>query len=143
MNETVVAEYGIESIKSQLRTTWMAGDYDRFSRYMEPEARAFFERLPLSPNLRLLDVACGSGQLALIAARAGINASGIDIAENLIVRARARAAAADGEGRPHLVSRRRPHNRAGSAYRELHRVVLRRGVAHDDVSASSRPRPSR
>jgi SAM-dependent methyltransferase len=31
--------------------------------------------------------------LALIAARAGINASGIDIAENLIVRARARAAA--------------------------------------------------
>jgi len=93
MNETIVAEYGIESIKSHLRTTWMSGDYDHFSRYMESEARAFYERLPLSPDSKLLDVACGSGQLALIAARDGINATGIDIAESLIVRARARAAA--------------------------------------------------
>src|SRR5262250_2860187 len=93
MNQTVAAEYGIDSIKSGLRTTWMAGDYDRFSRYMESEARAFYERLPLSPDSKLLDVACGSGQLALIAARDGINATGIDITDSLIARARARAAA--------------------------------------------------
>ena len=33
------------SLKSQLRSTWMAGDYDHFSRYLENEARAFYERL--------------------------------------------------------------------------------------------------
>jgi SAM-dependent methyltransferase len=41
----------------------------------------------------LLDVACGSGQLSLIAARDGVNVTGVDIAENLIARARARAEA--------------------------------------------------
>src|SRR5262249_48865662 len=82
-----------ENIKSQLSATWTAGDYDHFSRYMEGEARAFYERLRVSPDSKLLDVACGSGQLALIAARDGINATGIDMAEKLIERARARAAA--------------------------------------------------
>jgi SAM-dependent methyltransferase len=96
MDTTAVAilnEDGTEDIKSYLRTTWMAGDYDRFSRYMETEACAFYERLRLPPESKLLDVACGSGQLALVAARDGINVTGIDIAENLIERARARAAA--------------------------------------------------
>ena len=31
----------IESLKARLRATWMAGDYDRFSRYMEQDARVF------------------------------------------------------------------------------------------------------
>ena len=83
----------IESLKSRLRTTWMAGDYDHFSRYMETDARSFYERLDVPPGAHLLDVACGSGQLALLAAREGIRVTGVDIAENLIERARARAAA--------------------------------------------------
>ncbi len=81
------------SLKSRLRTTWMAGDYDLFSRYMENDARHFYERLGVQPGARLLDVACGSGQLALIAARAGAQVTGVDIAENLIERARARSEA--------------------------------------------------
>ena len=89
----VTSKREIEDVKSHLRTTWMAGDYDRFSRYMENEARAFYERLRVPPGSKLLDVACGSGQLALFAARDGIDVSGIDIAENLIERASARAAA--------------------------------------------------
>ena len=75
---------GIESLKSRLRTTWMAGDYDRVSRFMENGARSFFKRLNVTPGARLLDVACGSGQLALIAAGKGVRVSGVDIAENLI-----------------------------------------------------------
>src|SRR4029079_4148294 len=67
-----------------------AGDYDLFSRYMEKDAHAFYERLDVPPGARLLDVACGSGQLSLIAARDGVNVIGVDIAENLIARARAR-----------------------------------------------------
>lgn len=83
----------IESLKSRLRATWMAGDYDRFSRSMESEARSFYERLDVPPGAQLLDVACGSGQLALIAAREGVRVTGVDIAENLIERAQARSMA--------------------------------------------------
>ena len=83
----------IESLKSRLSTTWMAGDYDRFSRYMEDDARSFYERLDVPAGAHLLDVACGSGQLALIAAREGVRVTGVDIAGNLIERARTRAAA--------------------------------------------------
>src|SRR5215469_18430515 len=59
-----------------------AGDYDRLSRYMPIEAEAFYRRLAVPPGSKLLDVACGSGQLALIAACNGADATGIDIAEN-------------------------------------------------------------
>ena len=83
----------IESLKSRLRTTWMAGDYDRFSRFMENDARSFYERLDVPPGAHLLDIACGSGQLALIAAREGVRVTGVDIAENLIERAQARSMA--------------------------------------------------
>ena len=83
----------IESLKSRLRTTWMAGDYDRFSRFMESGAHSFYERLDVPPGAHLLDVACGSGQLALIAAREGVRVTGVDIAENLIERAQARSTA--------------------------------------------------
>ena len=43
---------------------------------------------------RLLDVACGSGQVALVAAERGVKVTGVDIATNLILAARGRAAAA-------------------------------------------------
>jgi SAM-dependent methyltransferase len=45
------------------------------------------------PGAHLLDVACGSGQLALIAARESVRVTGVDIAENLIERAQARSTA--------------------------------------------------
>ena len=81
----------VAPLKSRLRRIWNAGDYDRLSHYMQIEAEGFYRRLAVPPGSRLLDVACGSGQLALIAARHGVAATGIDIAENLIVRARERA----------------------------------------------------
>jgi ubiquinone/menaquinone biosynthesis C-methylase UbiE len=81
-----------EELKAKLKATWTAGDYDLFSRYMQKGAEEFYARLEVAPGARLLDVACGSGQLALIAARSGATASGCDIAPNWIERARARAA---------------------------------------------------
>jgi len=81
----------IATLKSHLRRIWNAGDYDRLSRYMQIEAEAFYDRLAVPPGSRLLDVACGSGQLALIAARHGADATGVDIAGNLVERARERA----------------------------------------------------
>jgi ubiquinone/menaquinone biosynthesis C-methylase UbiE len=83
----------MDRLKIRLKETWMAGDYDRFSRYMEQGARVFYEQLDIPAGCELLDVACGSGQVALWAARDGVNASGVDIAPNLIQRAQARAKA--------------------------------------------------
>ena len=88
---TSVLTADIERLKTRLKTIWMAGDYDRFSRYLEVGAREFYERLPVVPGGALLDVACGSGQLALMAARDGWKVTGVDIAGNLVERARIRA----------------------------------------------------
>ncbi len=82
-----------DDLKIRLKTTWMTGDYDLFSRFMEKDAEQFFRRLGVTPGTRLLDVGCGAGQLALIAARAGAQVTGCDIATNWIEKARARAAA--------------------------------------------------
>lgn len=81
----------MDQLKTRLKTIWMAGDYDRFSRYMEGSAREFYERLAVFRRGRWLDVACGSGQLALMAARDGLDVTGVDIAANLVERARGRA----------------------------------------------------
>jgi SAM-dependent methyltransferase len=83
----------IDGLKARLRDTWMAGDYDRFSRYMEEGARIFYEQLEIPAGCDLLDVACGSGQLALWAARDGVKVTGVDIVPNLVQRAQARAQA--------------------------------------------------
>src|SRR4029077_2692089 len=82
-----------DQLKARLKATWMTGDYDLFSRFMEKDAELFFRRLPVTPGTRLLDVGCGTGQLALIAARAGARVTGCDIATNWIEKARVRAKA--------------------------------------------------
>ena len=86
---------GLDELKTRLRNTWMTGDYGRFSRYMERDAEAFYRRLPIKPGGQLLDVACGAGQLSLIAARVGARVTGCDIATNWLLQAR-RSAAAEG-----------------------------------------------
>jgi SAM-dependent methyltransferase len=82
-----------DSLTARLKEIWTAGDYDRFSRYMESGAREFYERLEITPRSQLLDVGCGSGQLALMAAKDGMDVTGVDIAGNLVQRAQARAQA--------------------------------------------------
>src|SRR5262249_9194270 len=83
----------LDQLKARLKATWMTGDYDHFARYMQKDAEAFYQRLGIAPGSRLLDVGCGSGQIALIAARAGAQATGCDISTNWLEAARARAAA--------------------------------------------------
>jgi SAM-dependent methyltransferase len=83
----------VDQLKTRLKGIWMAGDYDIFSRYMEPDAYLFFRRLGVESGQSFLDVGCGAGQLALIAARAGAQATGCDIAPNWLERARERARA--------------------------------------------------
>jgi SAM-dependent methyltransferase len=83
----------MEALKVRLKTTWMSGDYGHFATYLEPGALEFLARLAIAPGTRMLDVACGAGQIAIPAARAGACVTGIDIASNLIEQACARAKA--------------------------------------------------
>jgi 2-polyprenyl-3-methyl-5-hydroxy-6-metoxy-1,4-benzoquinol methylase len=87
---TITITPEVNGLKARLKDTWMAGDYDRFSRYMEQGARIFYEQLDVPAGCQLLDVACGSGQVELLAARDGVQVTGVDIAPNLVQRAQAR-----------------------------------------------------
>jgi SAM-dependent methyltransferase len=83
----------MEALKNKLRTTWMAGDFGRIANSYRRGAAEFVDRLGLRPGMRVLDAACGTGNLSLPAARTGASVTGLDIAPNLIEQARANAAA--------------------------------------------------
>jgi len=70
---------------------WSAGDWNLFSRYAERNSAEFLERLDVGAGTRVLDVACGSGALCMMAARAGADVTGIDFNAANIEAARARA----------------------------------------------------
>ena len=80
------------ALKARLKTTWESGDYGVFATYLEKGALEFFGRLNIPAGTRLLDVACGAGQLTLPAARKGIAVTGLDLAANLVQQARTKAA---------------------------------------------------
>ncbi|MGY2896624.1 class I SAM-dependent methyltransferase [Deinococcus sp. UYEF24] len=81
----------MQALKTRLKATWESGDYGVFARYLEPGALQFLRRMNLKPGERLLDVACGAGQLVIPASSAGTDATGVDIAANLIEQGRQRA----------------------------------------------------
>lgn len=91
---SVTDDTAIDALKARLKATWMDGNYDYFSRFMAPSAVRFLDRLTIPSGAALLDVACGSGQVALVAAERGLKVTGVDIATNAILAARGRAAAA-------------------------------------------------
>lgn len=81
----------MDALKARLKSMWMAGDYGHFAKYLEPGALEFLDTLDIQPGQKVLDVACGAGQLSLPAARLGAQVTGVDIATNLIGQAQARA----------------------------------------------------
>jgi SAM-dependent methyltransferase len=81
----------IEALKARMKATWMAGDFGQVARFTEVEAEHFVNRLPIRPGMRVLDVACGTGNLAIPAARKRTLVTGVDIATNLLDQGRERA----------------------------------------------------
>jgi ubiquinone/menaquinone biosynthesis C-methylase UbiE len=84
---------GLQQLKDRMRSTWMAGDFGRIANYTTKIAEQFVDRLSMQPEMNVLDVACGTGNTALPAARKGAHVTGVDIAPNLLEQARARASA--------------------------------------------------
>jgi len=83
----------MDALKSKIKATWTAGDFGQIAQSFALGAADFIDRLNLQPGMRVLDVACGTGNLALPAARAGATVTGVDIAPNLIEQARTNAEA--------------------------------------------------
>ncbi len=79
------------ALKQRMKSTWMAGDFGQIARVAERSAEEFVGRLDLRPGIRVLDVACGTGNQSIPAARAGADVVGVDIAPNLLEQARERA----------------------------------------------------
>jgi len=81
----------IQTVKARQKATWESGDFGQVAKFTMPSAEEFMARLDLQPGTRVLDAACGTGNLAVLAARRGCQVSGLDIARNLIAQARERA----------------------------------------------------
>lgn len=96
MSTTIDPDAGSDEgteLKTKLETVWTTGDYGWVARGMQDSAEAFMaEHLP-APGERVLDIACGTGQLAIPCARAGAEVTGLDLSEAWLAQARERAAA--------------------------------------------------
>jgi SAM-dependent methyltransferase len=79
-------------IKARMKSVWMAGDFGKVANYIADNAEEFVARTMIKPGSRVLDVACGTGNAAIPAARAGGVVTGVDIATNSLGQARKRAA---------------------------------------------------
>ncbi len=70
---------------------WDAGCYERTAAELEPVARAVVDAAQPRRDERVLDLACGTGNAALLAAAGGAGVAGVDAAPRLLDVARERA----------------------------------------------------
>jgi ubiquinone/menaquinone biosynthesis C-methylase UbiE len=84
-------DYG--AITERLQAVWSAGDFNVIATPTMGAAEMLVGAVDPRAGDRVLDVACGSGNAALVAARRHCEVSGIDYVPALIERARLRAAA--------------------------------------------------
>jgi SAM-dependent methyltransferase len=81
-----------EELKQRHAVVWSSGPYQAITETIPEINRVVIERLDPQPGQRLLDLACGTGAVAELAAATGAEVVGIDIAPALIDQARDRAA---------------------------------------------------
>ena len=77
----------LEAVKARQQKTWASGDFAVIGSLIHVTAEHLVESADLQAGWRVLDVACGAGQIAIPAARAGARVTGIDIATNSIEKA--------------------------------------------------------
>jgi SAM-dependent methyltransferase len=83
----------LDAIKSRQQKAWASGDYAAVAARIHQLAERLVEAADLSAGTRVLDVATGTGNAAIAAARCGCHVTGVDYVPQLLERGRARAAA--------------------------------------------------
>ena len=83
----------LESVTQLQQTAWSAGDFAKIGNRAQIVGERLCETVDLLSVERVLDVACGSGNTALAAARRFAEAVGVDYVPELLARGRERAAA--------------------------------------------------
>ena len=70
---------------------WSAGTYERLAARFAPVQDHLVNLLAIAPGERVLDLATGTGEVAIRMAQRGAVVTGIDVAEPMLVKARERA----------------------------------------------------
>ncbi len=81
------------AVKARQQTMWASGDYAVIGTTLQPVGESLCEAVDLVAGSRVLDVACGSGNATLAAARRFCRSTGVDYVPELLARARERAEA--------------------------------------------------
>jgi SAM-dependent methyltransferase len=81
-----------EELKARQSVVWGSAPWENIAPFLAPVHEHLARVLPPRPGLRWLDVATGTGALALLAARRGADVTGVDLAPGLIETARRLAA---------------------------------------------------
>lgn len=90
---TTPAPVDLKAVKAKQQATWASGDYSVVGATLNIIAESLCEAADLRAGDCVLDVASGSGNVALAAARRWCDVVGIDYVPALVARARERAAA--------------------------------------------------
>jgi len=85
----------LAELKTKQHQIWSNGDYGKIAWVTVPLAERLCDGVGLRPGSKVLDVATGTGHVAIEAARTFCDVTGIDYVEELVETARGRAAAED------------------------------------------------
>jgi 2-polyprenyl-3-methyl-5-hydroxy-6-metoxy-1,4-benzoquinol methylase len=98
MSTTHVPSDPVATLKQAHRATWAAGDYAAVARHIaDGPVRDAIAAARVLPGASVLDVATGSGNVAVRAAQAGARVVGLDLVPELLDVARTRALVAGAE----------------------------------------------
>jgi len=81
-------------LKQKHRATWASGDYDQIARGIRAVADHVVRGARIRAGEQVLDIACGTGNTALMARARGAVVTGLDLTPELLAVARTRAAEA-------------------------------------------------
>jgi ubiquinone/menaquinone biosynthesis C-methylase UbiE len=92
---TIIGSSGpdLVQVKERQQHMWASGDYHAVAMLIQPIADTLCDAADLQAGWRVLDVACGSGNATIAAARCGCEVVGVDYVAPLLARGRRRAEA--------------------------------------------------
>ncbi|AGZ39985.1 class I SAM-dependent methyltransferase [Actinoplanes friuliensis] len=89
----MTSSLGLDGIKARQQKTWASGDYGAVAALIHPMSESLVQAADLTAGSRVVDIATGTGNAAIAAARCLCDVTGVDYVPELLERGRARAQA--------------------------------------------------